>query len=114
MWADERMMALSDLLSNAVRVSHHGGFEIITAIMPDGRFEIRVEDRSIGVDAGILGILNRSGKRSHFRSADESWAIIVRQLMDYTAAKWRCGCATTGQPSVCRPKIGRKAEDGAK
>ena len=57
MWSDERMMvqALSNLLSNAVKLSHHSSLvEIITAIMPDGRFEIRVEDRGIGVDAGDI------------------------------------------------------------
>ena len=49
------VQALSNLLSNAVNFSPHGGLvEIISAIMPDGRFEIRVEDRGIGIDAGDI------------------------------------------------------------
>ena len=90
MWADERMMAqaLSNLLSNAEKFLHHGGLVvIITAIMPVGRFEIRVEDRGIGVDAGdIENVFEPFWQaKSPLRSADEGIGLglsIVRQLMD--------------------------------
>ncbi len=107
MWADERMMAqaLSNLLSNAVKFSHHGGLvEIITAIMPDGRFEIRVEDRGIGVDAGdIENVFEPFWQaKSPLRSADEGIGLsIVRQLMDSHGGKVAMRLRDDGGTAVC-------------
>ncbi len=112
-WADERMMvqALSNLLSNAVKFSHHGGsVEIITAIMPDGRFEIRVEDRGIGVDAGdIENVFEPFWQaKSPLRSADEGIGLsIVRQLMDLHGGKVAMRLRDDGGTAVCLllPKV---------
>ena len=108
-WADERMMvqALSNLLSNAVKFSHHGGLvEIITAIMPDGRFEIRVEDRGIGVDAGdIENVFEPFWQaKSPLRSADEGIGLglsIVRQLMDLHGGEVAMRLRDDGGAAVC-------------
>ncbi|MEC9183571.1 MAG: ATP-binding protein, partial [Pseudomonadota bacterium] len=124
-WADERMMvqALSNLLSNAVKFSHHGGLvEIITAIMPDGRFEIRVEDRGIGVDAGdIENVFEPFWQaKSPLRSADEGIGLglsIVRQLMDLHGGEVAMRVRDDGGTAVCLllPKDrARKRSDGAK
>ena len=125
MWADERMMAqaLSNLLSNAVKFSHHSGLvEIITAIMPDGRFEIRVEDRGIGIDAGdIENVFELFWQaKSPLRSADEGIGLglsIVRQLMDLHGGEVAMRLCDDGGTAVCLllPKDrARKRSDGAK
>ena len=83
--------------------------------MPDGRFEIRVEDRGIGVDAGdIENVFEPFWQaKSPLRSADEGIGLglsIVRQLMDLHGGKVAMWLRDDGErPSVCCFKIGRKA-----
>ena len=101
------VQALSNLLSNAVNFSHHGGLvEIISAIMPDGRFEIRVEERGIGIDAGdIENVFEPFWQaKSPLRSADEGIRLglsIVRQLMDLHGGEVAMRVRDDGGTAVC-------------
>ena len=117
------VQALSNLLSNAVNFSHLGGLvEIISAIMPDGRFEIRVEDRGIGIDAGDIDNVFEPfwQAKSPLRSADEGIGLglsIVWQLMNLQDGEVATRVRDDGGTAVCLllPKDrARKRSDGAK